>query len=139
MQRGTMYDIVRIVLASVLLLAAGLKGYQLAMEPTLNTTVLDAPWFLIAVVEFELLFRLWLLGNVWASRTCHVAVLCFTVFAAVSLYKALSGAASCGCFGRVVVNPWCTNALQSPVRTYCAARGQLAGCQCPWNTFSGAR
>ncbi|MGM0487605.1 MAG: MauE/DoxX family redox-associated membrane protein, partial [Planctomycetota bacterium] len=108
MQRGTMYNIVRIVLAGVLLLAAGLKGYQLATEPALNATVLDAPWFLIAVVEFELLFGLWLLGNIWPEWTRRAAILCFAVFAAVSLYKALSGAASCGCLGRVAVNPWYT-------------------------------
>ena len=108
MQHVTMYDIVRLVLASVLLIAAGLKGYQLATEPALNTSILDAPWFLIAVVEFELVFGLCLLTNIWPDWTRPAAILCFAVFAAVSLYKALSGAASCGCFGSVAVNPWYT-------------------------------
>jgi len=33
---------------------------------------------------------------------------CFIVFSLVTLYKALSGADSCGCFGSVHVNPWIT-------------------------------
>ena len=41
----------------------------------------------------------------------RAAVLCFTVFACVSAYKGLLGEASCGCFGKVAVNPWYTFAL----------------------------
>ncbi|MGM0487600.1 MAG: MauE/DoxX family redox-associated membrane protein [Planctomycetota bacterium] len=117
-----MYDIVRLVLASVLLIAAGLKGYQLATEPALNTSILDAPWFLIAVVEFELVFGLCLLTNIWPEWTRRAAIVRFAVFAAVSLYKALSGAASCGCFGRFQVNPWYTFVVDA------LAAAALLGC-----------
>ena len=34
--------------------------------------------------------------------------MCFSAFSAVTLYKALTGADSCGCFGSVHVNPWIT-------------------------------
>ncbi|MFO7907698.1 MAG: MauE/DoxX family redox-associated membrane protein [Planctomycetota bacterium] len=102
------YDIVRVCLAGVLLLAAGLKGYQLTTEPILGTGLLDSRWFLIALVEFELLFGLWLLANIRPQWTRRASIGCFAVFAAVSLYQALAGAASCGCFGRVAVNPWYT-------------------------------
>ena len=37
-----------------------------------------------------------------------VAVLAFGLFIAVTLQKGLIGAESCGCFGRVKVNPWIT-------------------------------
>ncbi len=37
-----------------------------------------------------------------------IAVLAFGLFIAVTLQKGLIGAESCGCFGRVKVNPWIT-------------------------------
>ena len=36
------------------------------------------------------------------------AVACFSVFCCVTIYKGISGADSCGCFGKVHVNPWIT-------------------------------
>jgi len=35
-------------------------------------------------------------------------LLCFSVFSAITLYKGITGYASCGCFGAVHVNPWIT-------------------------------
>ena len=105
------YDVVRIVLGLVLLTAAALKGHQLATEPVAGTGLLTSRWFLIGVVEFELFFGLWLLSGLYPSQTWQLALLCFTGFACISLYKGLSGEACCGCFGRVPVNPWYTLVL----------------------------
>jgi len=105
------HDAVRIVAATVLLTAAGLKAHQLATEPFLGTSMLDSRWLLGVVVESELLFGLWLLGNVTPRTSWAGAVGLFGLFAGVSLYKALAGYAACGCFGRVAVNPWYTAAL----------------------------
>lgn len=91
--------------------SVGLKGYQLATEPVLGTGLLDSRWLLIAVVEFELFFGLWLLAGLLPRLTWTAAVGCFGLFAIVSLYKALDGETSCGCFGRVSVNPWYTLGL----------------------------
>jgi hypothetical protein len=110
-RRLTGYDVVRIVLGSLLLIAAGLKAHQLATEPVLSTGLLDSRWLLMATVELELLFGLWLLGNIWPKPTWAMALACFGLFTCVSLYKALSGDANCGCFGRVSVNPWYTATL----------------------------
>jgi hypothetical protein len=109
--RLTGYDAVRVVVGILLLTAAGLKGYQLATEPSLGTGFLDSRWLLTATVEFELLFGLWLLANLWPKLSWAAAMGCFSLFACVSLYKALSGDATCGCFGRVPVNPWWTAVL----------------------------
>ncbi len=103
---GPSYDAFRLVVAAVLLLAAGLKGYQLSTEPVLGTGLLDSRWFLIGVVEFELFFGFWLLANLLPSVSWAAALACFGIFAGTSLYKAMSGDASCGCFGRLPVNPW---------------------------------
>lgn len=105
------YDVVRVVLGLVLLAAAGLKGHQLLTEPVVGDGLLHARWLLIGIVEFELVFGLWLLAGVFPRATWRFALACFTCFAGVSLFKALSGEASCGCFGRVAVNPWYTFTL----------------------------
>ncbi len=105
------YDLVRVVLALVLLIAAGLKCHQLATSPAVGDGVLESRWLMMAAVEFELLFGLCLLGNVLPRVGHRALLLCFWCFAAISLYKAISGAASCGCFGRVEVNPWFTFTL----------------------------
>ena len=107
------YDAVRIVLAIVLLAAAGLKAHQLATEPVVGSGLLHSRPLLIAAVEFELFFGLWLLAGIRPAQTRFAALCCFTLFAGVALWKALSGEALCGCFGRVPVNPWYTFALDT--------------------------
>lgn len=109
------YDVVRIVLGLLLLSAAALKGHQLATEPVVGSGLLDSRWFLIGVVEFELFFGLWLLSGLYPKWTWAPALSCFALFAGVSLWKALSGEATCGCFGRVPVNPWYTFTLDTAV------------------------
>jgi hypothetical protein len=52
------------------------------------------------------LLGLWLLSG-FAKRAAWVAALAFFALAAAgSLYLAIEGQASCGCFGRVEVSPW---------------------------------
>ncbi len=112
----TGYDVVRVVLGLLLLTAAALKGHQLATEPTAGASLLNSRWFLIAVVEFELFFGLWLLAGLYPRWTWLAALLCFGGFAGVSLYKAISGEATCGCFGSVEVNPLYTFTLDVMVQ-----------------------
>ena len=114
-QDATGYDLVRVVLAAVLLVAAGLKGHQLATEPVLDTGFLDFRWLLTATVEFELFFGLWLLAGLLPRVTWAAALGCFGLFACVSLYKALSGYTTGGYFCRVPVNPWYTAMLDATV------------------------
>ena len=85
------YDVVRILMAAVLLTAAVLKAYQLATEPIIGTGLLDSRWLLMATVEFELFFGLWLLANIWAKPTWAAALACFGLFTVVSLCKAHLG------------------------------------------------
>ncbi|HIC89578.1 MAG TPA: DUF1573 domain-containing protein, partial [Anaerolineae bacterium] len=50
---------------------------------------------------------LWLLSGLYPRASRLVAVGCFAAFAAVSLWKVLSGETTCGCLGRsVTVHPW---------------------------------
>jgi hypothetical protein len=104
-------DLVHKILAALLLIAAALKGHQLATEPVLGDGFLNSRWLLIVTVEFELLLGLWLLTGCWLRPTWAATLACFAFFFGISLYRALSGQASCGCFGRVSVNPWYTAML----------------------------
>ena len=105
------YHLVRIAVAVLLLTASVLKCWQLATEPIIGNSLLESRWLLMATVEFELFFGIWLLANIWAKPTWAAALACFGLFTCVSLCKAISGHATCGCFGRVPVNPWFTTTL----------------------------
>lgn len=109
----TPWDALRWTLGLLLLLAATLKTHQLASEPFLTDDAFGSRWPLIALVEFEFFLGLWLIAGVFPKWSWWAAFCCFSVFGIVSLYKALSGATSCGCFGDVPVSPWHTLLLDS--------------------------
>jgi thiol-disulfide isomerase/thioredoxin len=101
-------DIVLKVLGLLLLTAAVLKGHELLTVPLANGDLWSWRAFLIFQVEFELALGVWLVSGLFPRLAWLAALLCFGLFCAVTLYKGLTGAASCGCFGRVHVNPWVT-------------------------------
>ncbi len=99
------------VLGLFLLSAAGLKIHGLFFDPSAQESVLSSPRIQVATVEMEILLGWWLLSG-WSMRAAWVAALgFFGILASASLYLALAGQTSCGCFGRVSVNPWVTFAL----------------------------
>jgi hypothetical protein len=80
----------------VLLTAAAFKGYQLATEPALENGVFTSRWFLMGLVEFELLLGIWLLSG-WSQRWSGCAAIgAFAGFGCYALYNVLVGADSCG-------------------------------------------
>jgi thiol-disulfide isomerase/thioredoxin len=101
-------NIVLKVLGLLLLTAAVLKGQELLTVPAANRDFWSWRPFLIFQVEFELALGLWLLSGLFPRLAWLAALLCFGLFCGVTLYKGLTGAASCGCFGRVHVDPWVT-------------------------------
>lgn len=101
-------DIVLKLLGILLLTAAILKGWQLLTEPMANTDIWNNRAFLIFTVEFEIALGIWLLSGVFKKLAWLVTLACFSMFAIITLYKGISGAESCGCFGSVHVNPWIT-------------------------------
>jgi thiol-disulfide isomerase/thioredoxin len=101
-------NIILKVLGLLLLAAAVLKGHELLTTPMANTDIWSNRYFLIFQVEFELALGIWLLSGLFRRAAWLVVLGCFTLFCCVTLYKGLTGAASCGCFGKVHVNPWVT-------------------------------
>lgn len=98
-------NIILKLLGLLLLVAAVLKGYELLTVPMANTDIWSNRYFLIFQVEFELALGIWLLSGLFKRAAWLAALGCFSLFCCVALYKGISGAASCGCFGRVHVNP----------------------------------
>jgi uncharacterized membrane protein YphA (DoxX/SURF4 family) len=100
------WTVMRFAVAAILLMAAFFKAHDLT-TPALDEGLFHVRWFKIFVVEFEIFFGLWLIFGFLPKLTRLAAIGCFSVFAFVSFYKALSGSNSCGCFGEfVTINPW---------------------------------
>lgn len=100
------FTVVRILLGILLLAAAGLKLYGPLNSGTFrNSLLVLSQWDLLAV-GVELSVGVWLLSGWWPRTGWLVALLLFVILSGVSLTKALGGAVSCGCFGRLEVSPW---------------------------------
>jgi thiol-disulfide isomerase/thioredoxin len=95
-------------LGILLLAAAVMKGHQLLTEPAANADIWTNRAFMILTVEFELALGIWLLSGLFKRLAWLVVLGCFLLFSVITLYKGLSGFASCGCFGTVHINPWIT-------------------------------
>jgi hypothetical protein len=108
MIRPKFSDLVIRSLGVLLVIAALLKGHELLTLPVANADLWSYRPFLIGQVECELALGLWLLSGLWKRLAWLVSLLCFGLFCGVTLVKALTGAASCGCFGQIHLNPWIT-------------------------------
>lgn len=101
-------DIVLKLLGILLLTSAVLKGWQLLTEPMVSNDIWTSRGFLILTVELEIALGIWLLSGLFKKVAWLATISCFSLFSFITLYKGLSGAESCGCFGSVQVNPWIT-------------------------------
>lgn len=99
--------VVRLTAAVVVLAAAGLKWYQLAID----SSAMRWPLWRVAVIGVEVALTGWLLIGMWPRWSRWIPGAFFTGFSLIALNQALSGAESCGCFGQVKVNPWITFAM----------------------------
>jgi hypothetical protein len=107
------FIIPRLFVATVLLIAAGMKVHQMATQPMRPAgsdagffeQVLADRGFNLFEIHFEFVLACWLLSG-WARRPAWLATLgCFVLFSLITLHKHLSGEASCGCFGAAIVPP----------------------------------
>jgi hypothetical protein len=102
------WTICRCVLASILLIAAVLKAEELATLPLLGPGLLNQRWLLVGMVEIEVVLGGWLLLGATGRWTWATTLVLWLAFLGVAGCEGLTGAGSCGCFGRVHVNPWYT-------------------------------
>jgi len=92
----------------VLIIAAVLKSHQLLTEPIISDSFWESWLFFVIQIPLELGLGIWLLCGLFRKAAWLIAVFSFMLFVGVTLQKGLIGAASCGCFGTVHVNPWIT-------------------------------
>ena len=100
----------------VLLIATILKSHQLLTEPILSDGFWESWEFFLIQIPLELGLAIWLLSGLFRKAGWLIATLAFGMFIGITLHKGLIGAESCGCFGRVHVNPWITlSAVDIPI------------------------
>ena len=96
-------------LAAVILLFAATTKYIMVMSvPVLSAGFFQSREFIIINIFLTTGLGIWLLCGLFIKAAHLLAILAYSVFALDNLYKILIGSASCGCFGRVEVNPWLT-------------------------------
>ncbi len=110
MQRLLSYRHVRFPVAAILIFAALAKIHETATTPSDRLE-----WFAVGVVLFESTLALLLVSGVWPRIIKYLAATVFLCFFSVSLSLAWQAAASCGCFGRVHVDPRITATLDAVV------------------------
>lgn len=103
--------IVMTIAGLVLLVASILKIQQLLTEPILSRGFWESWEFFLIQIPLELGLAIWLLSGLFRKASWLIGLCSFFGFMIVTLQKGLVGAASCGCFGNVHVNPWITFSL----------------------------
>ena len=104
-------------IAGIVLLAASvLKIHQLLTEPIISKGFWESWEFFLIQIPLELGLGIWLVCGLFRKAGWLLGLIAFGGFIGVTLYKGLSGAESCGCFGMVKVNPWITlSAIDIPI------------------------
>ncbi len=105
----------RIAVGLLLFCAAVLKAWQFTHSLVRPAGLEGLTGFIPALIGWEMFLGLVLISGVFGNAVCWAAIACFSLFGCYALYEAVSGYASCGCFGQVPVNPWCTAALDAAV------------------------
>lgn len=100
--------IVMAVVAAFLIVAAALKAKQILTEPILTKGFWESWLFLVIQIPLEFGLGIWLISGLFRKAAWLAGTLAFGGFVIITGYKAISGDASCGCFGTVHVNPWIT-------------------------------
>lgn len=92
----------------ILIVAAFLKAHQILTEPVISKGFWESWAFFVIQVPLELGLGIWLISGLFRKAGWLLATIAFAGFIGVTFYKSITGQASCGCFGRITVNPWYT-------------------------------
>ena len=100
----------------ILLVATVLKIHQLLTEPIISKGFWESWEFFLIQIPLEMGLGIWLVSGLFKKAGWLLGLIAFGGFIGVTLYKGLTGAESCGCFGMVKVNPWITlSAIDIPI------------------------
>lgn len=94
-------------LLGLILVAASLAKYDSVTDLAMSAEGLDRDWWLvISGLGIEAVLGLCLVAGVFPFTARRLALVCFGVFAVLSLLKGLRGEPSCGCLGAIQISPW---------------------------------
>ena len=94
-----------------LIVATALKINQLLTEPIISKGFWESWEFFLIQIPLELGLGIWLVCGLFRKAGWLLGATAYFGFICITLYKALTGAESCGCFGTIPVNPWITLSL----------------------------
>ncbi|MEQ1904790.1 MAG: MauE/DoxX family redox-associated membrane protein [Pirellulaceae bacterium] len=95
----------------LLVVSAALKTHVLLAVPFPEFFIGGSFLLTLWVVWMEFFLAAWLASR-WRSRWAKLAaVVVFTIFALISIFKLTQGATNCGCFGAFQTSPWLSLAL----------------------------
>lgn len=100
--------IVMSVAGAILIIASILKAHQLLTEPIVSTGFWESWLFFIIQIPLELGLGIWLISGLFKKACWLLSLIAFAGFIGITFIKGIAGAESCGCFGKVHVNPWIT-------------------------------
>jgi len=100
------FRFLRIVLGILLLCASLLKSYELFSSSAINEALTRD--LLLALITAELVIGGWFISGYKQRLVWAVALLIFSGFACYSAISIFLGHKTCGCFGRLAVNPHLT-------------------------------
>jgi hypothetical protein len=97
----------------IILFAAVMKCHELLTVPLAETGIATSRWFMIALVEFEFALGLCLITGLGHRHVWRASVVCLSGFLCITCFKIWNGDRSCGCFGRLSVDPRITLLLDT--------------------------
>lgn len=99
-----------------MIVASALKVHQLITEPIISKGFWESWIFFLIQIPLEMGLGIWLVCGPFRKAGWLLGLIAYCGFIGVTLFKALTGEASCGCFGVVKVNPWITlSAIDIPI------------------------
>lgn len=101
-------SVVMYIAGGFLIIASALKINQLLTEPIISKGFWESWEFFLIQIPLELGLGIWLVCGLFRKAAWLLGTISYLGFIGVTLFKALTGQASCGCFGVVQVNPWIT-------------------------------
>jgi hypothetical protein len=106
--RDTANKIIMTLTGIVLLLASVFKIHQLITTPVVSDGFWESWLFFVIQIPLVTGLGLWLVSGLFRKAGWLVGVFALLVFLADTVYKMVTGAESCGCFGSVEVDPLVT-------------------------------
>jgi hypothetical protein len=117
------YEIVSLAFALILLGAAGLKAYSLAVRAAHEPQLTESDAIAIAAIGIEWVLGGWLVSGAAKTWARRAAIILLAIFVCVAGFRLFSGEVDCGCFGPIHIHPGWALSLDLLVLTGMVAWG----------------